>query len=143
MECFSGQTYGGASGGLRTHDLGENDTVVLSSSEGPLPTHIDRSSTHMPRNIDDDIEKSAKRLVDTMVKYSLVAEDCLEHLRTFNETTVKDLWAKGDKIFMCDSVRYPSAIPPRNDPVVKEQFRSKCMTSCFPLSSNPPVGPKE
>jgi hypothetical protein len=97
----------------------------------------------MPRNVDDEIEKSAKRLVDTMVNYSLVAEDCLAHLRTFNETTVKELWAKCDKIFMCDSAQYPSAIPPRTDPVAREWFRLKCIAFCFPPPSNLAVGPKE
>jgi hypothetical protein len=96
----------------------------------------------MPRNVDNN-EISAKRLVDTMVNYSLVAEDCLAHLRTFDEATVKDLWAKGDKIFMRDSAEYPSAIPPRNDLVARELFRKKCMAFCFPLPSDRPVGPEE
>lgn len=97
----------------------------------------------MPRNVDDENEKSAKRLVDTMVNYSLVAEDCLAHLRTFNETTVKDLWVKSDEIFMRDSAQYPSAIPPRTDPAARERFRLKCMAFCFPPPSNLAVGPKE
>ena len=78
-----------------------------------------------------------------MVNYSLVAEDCLTQLRTFDETTGKDLWAKNDKIFLGDSAQYPSAIPPRNDPAAAERFRSRCVAFCFPPLSNLPVSPEE
>ncbi|KAF8523585.1 hypothetical protein JB92DRAFT_3110019 [Gautieria morchelliformis] len=97
----------------------------------------------MSFNANDEIERSAKILVDTMVDYNLVAETCLAKLRTFHKPTVKGLWADTQKIFMGDPIKYPSAMPPRNDPVAREQFRSKCKAFCSLLSSNLPATPED
>jgi hypothetical protein len=69
-----------------------------------------------------------------MVEYNLAAENFLAHLRRFNVTHVKELWAKCESRFMRDPVKYPSMLPPALDRAERERFMSKCRAFCFPSS---------
>lgn len=91
----------------------------------------------------NDLNDIERDIVDTMVSYELVAEQCAMHLRQFDQGLVTRLWGEGQAIFMSDPVKYPCIPAPQIDTAGRNQFRRKCLDLCFPPESKKPRRPQE
>ena len=54
---------------------------------------------------DDDLDDSVRILVETIVKYDVIAEQCAAHLHQYDQALVGRLWEEGQAIFMGNSVK--------------------------------------
>jgi hypothetical protein len=84
----------------------------------------------MPR--DDDLNEHEKMLVQTIVKYDIVAERCAAKLRQYDRALVERLWAEGESMFMGNPTKYPVITALQQDMDGRNRFRMKCQGLCFP-----------
>ena len=84
-------------------------------------------------------------MVDNILKYNIIAEQCAARLREYDQSLIGQLWEELEAIFMGDSVKYPSTMVASHDTEGRNQFRVKCQALCFPpdLESQRPCCPQE
>lgn len=92
---------------------------------------------------DDDLDDSARILVETIVNYDIIAEKCAAHLRQYDQALVGRLWEERQAIFTGDAIKYPSAMVAPHDTEGRNWFRAKCKALCFPPESKRPRQPQE
>ena len=92
---------------------------------------------------DDNLDNSAKIMVDTIVNYDIVAEKCAARLRRYDQALIGRLWKEQEMIFMGDPVKYPSVMVAPHDTEGRNQFWAKCQALCFPPESQRPPRPQE
>jgi hypothetical protein len=85
----------------------------------------------MPR--DNDLNEHERMLVETIVKYDIVAEQCAAKLRQYDRTLVERLWAEGESMFMGNPAKYPVITALEQDTDGRNLFRMKCQGMCFPV----------
>ena len=82
-------------------------------------------------------------MIERITNYVIVAEQCAEHLRSFDFPDIKQLWAQVQTDFLADPVKYPSVMAEINDLEGRQKFQLKCRAICFPPNSELPRSPTE
>jgi len=101
---------------------------------------------HMPRSneaIHWQVDAAGKLLMDSIIKYSLIAETCAAHLRSCNSAGLEQLWKQTQRVFQSDPVKYSSVIASSNDTQGRQLFQLKCQGLCFPPESRLPLCPED
>jgi hypothetical protein len=81
---------------------------------------------------DEDLNEQEDILVEAIVKYDIVAEQCAAKLRQYDQKMVERLWAERESVFMGDPVKYPVIMALPQDTDGRNMFRTKCLGLCFP-----------
>ena len=87
---------------------------------------------------DDNLDDSAMLIIDTIIKYNIVAEQCTAHLRKCDQALASRLWDKLGVTFQANSVKYPSVMVAPHETEGRNQFQEKCQALCFPPESQRP-----
>jgi hypothetical protein len=82
-------------------------------------------------------------MIDKIANYTIVAERSAAHLRSFDSTSMKQLWPQVQTDFLGDPVKYPAVMADLNDVEGRRLFQSKCEAICFPPESESPRSPEE
>lgn len=61
-------------------------------------------------------------MTNRIANYTIVAERCAAHLRSFNFPDIAQLWRQVQADFMADPVKYPSLMAEQNDTEGRTQF---------------------